>query len=372
MQFGGMLTMTMLTLMLVVCVPRRSAIHPGFGRARWLMASGTLMIAIQFLLQQIFGFRQMGITQAVLWNLLLFLPATLHINMAMLYVQRRGVVNWKEWLLGGAVCLLNAVILVTTLLADGVPLKGESQALQWAEYAGAVLFMLMQGYYFRIHFKEYMRLQRAVDEYFDRERRDLLGWMARSVTLLALLTMMVPFAIFFQGLPLTVFSIGLFFCIAYCVMSFYSYGISNDVVRVEESEEMNDEGGHSEKTKDAGDSGDADTLGDDISQHITQAVEQWKESGAYREHNLTLSMVARQLHVPNKQLQLWLRHSEYGKLATLVTSLRIEEAKRMLREHPDWTVDSIADYCGFNSRKYFHQVFMEQTGVTPAKYQKAL
>ncbi len=101
MQFGGMLTMTMLTLMLVVCVPRRSAIHPGFGRARWLMASGTLMIAIQFLLQQIFGFRQMGITQAVLWNLLLFLPATLHINMAMLYVQRRGVVNWKEWLLGG-------------------------------------------------------------------------------------------------------------------------------------------------------------------------------------------------------------------------------------------------------------------------------
>lgn len=75
------------------------------------------------------------------------------------------------------------------------------------------------------------------------------------------------------------------------------------------------------------------------------------------------------MQVPSKQLQLWLRQSEYGKLATLVTSLRIEGAKCMLRDHPDWTIDSIADYCGFNGRKYFHQVFLEQTGTTPAKYQ---
>ena len=58
----------------------------------------------------------------------------------------------------------------------------------------------------RIHLKEYRRLQRAVDEYFDRERRDLLGWMARSVNLLALLALMVPVAIFFQGVALMVFS----------------------------------------------------------------------------------------------------------------------------------------------------------------------
>ena len=42
----------------------------------------------------------------------------------------------------------------------------------------------------------------------------------------------------------------------------------------------------------------------------------------------------------------------------------------MLRDHPDWTIDSIAEHCGFNSRKYFHQVFQEQTGITPAKYQQ--
>ena len=361
MQFGGMLTMTMLTLMLVLCVPHRSARRAGFGQGRWLMASGTLVIAAQFLLQHIGGFRQMGVTQAVLWNLLLFMPAAMLTNMAILYVQRRGTVSRTEWLMGCVLCLLNTMVLVTTLLADGVPLERESLALQWAEYVGAVLFVMMQGYYFRIHYAEYRRLQRGVDEFFDRERHDLLGWMARSVWLLALFVLFVPVAIFFQGLPLVVFSVSLFYCIAYCVISFYSYGISEDVMRVEESEK---------NAATVSGTDNAPELDANISEHITQAVEQWRESGAYREHNLTLSLVAHQMHISSRQLQLWLRQSAYGKLATLVTSLRIDEAKRMLMEHPEWTIDSVADYCGFNGRKYFHQVFMEQTGTTPAKYQQ--
>lgn len=58
-------------------------------------------------------------------------------------------------------------------------------------------------------------------------------------------------------------------------------------------------------------------------------------------------------------------------MAGLVATLRIEEAQRVLIEHRDWSVESVADYCGFNDRKYFHQVFQQLTGTTPAKYQQA-
>ena len=354
------------SLLLVVCVPRRSRKHAGFAYGRWLMAAGTTMVAVQFLLQRIGGFRHMGISQAVLWNLLLFMPACLIINMAVLHIQRRGSVSRREWLLGGAICGLNTLILITTLLADGVPFEEESKALTWAEYASAVLFMLMQCYYLQIHLKEYRRLQRAVDEYYDRERRDLLGWMLRSVNLLGMMAIMVPIAIFFQGMPLKVFSTFFFFCIAYCVISFYRYGISEDVVRVEESEDADNE---EETTNNEKKTGEVDTLDNSVKEHIEKAMEQWKKSGAYREHNLTLSSVARQINIPQKQLRLWLRQSAYGKLATLVTTLRIEEAKSMLTGHPEWTIDYVADHCGFNSREYFHQVFLERTGTTPAKYQ---
>ena len=96
MQFGGMLTMMMLSVMLMLCVPRRSTRRSSFGRARWMMGAGTGLIALQFLIQYIFGFRQMGVTQAVCCNLLFFTPASLLCSMAILYVQRQGKVSWKE------------------------------------------------------------------------------------------------------------------------------------------------------------------------------------------------------------------------------------------------------------------------------------
>ena len=49
----------------------------------------------------------------------------------------------------------------------------------------------------------------------------------------------------------------------------------------------------------------------------------------------------------------------------------LEEAKRVMHEHPDWSSEAVADYCGFNSRKYFHRVFKESLGMTPTQYQKA-
>ena len=97
MQISGMLTMMMLSVMLMACVPNRSTHRSCFARARWMMAAGTGLIAVQFLLQYIFGFRQMGVTQAVCCNLMFFTPASLMCSMAVLYVQRQGHIAQKEW-----------------------------------------------------------------------------------------------------------------------------------------------------------------------------------------------------------------------------------------------------------------------------------
>jgi AraC-like DNA-binding protein len=101
---------------------------------------------------------------------------------------------------------------------------------------------------------------------------------------------------------------------------------------------------------------------------ITEAIDRWKANAHYREHNLTLGIVARQMGVPQRQLQEWLRQSEYGKLAGLVTTLRIEEAKRVLKEHPDWSNDTIAQRCGFSDRTTLQRTFKEKTGMTPTQF----
>ena len=371
MQISGMLTMTVLSVMLVICAPGRSTRRISFAKARWMMAGGTGLIALQFLLQHAFGFRQMGVTQAVCCNLLFFTPSSLLCSMSILYMQRQGKVSWKEWLIGSSIYALSAGILIGTAVLDGVPFREESMALRIAEYVSSVLYVVMQTYIFSMQYKAYMRLETAVDEYYDRSRRDLFGWMGLSMKAMALMVFLVPLVIFMQGAPLVLFSISFFFLISYSTISLYTYGVSKDVERVEEAE-MSEEGiVKSEKFATADGSNEDSAAEANFSLFtIHSTLDSWIESGHYREHNLTLSIVARQMGVPQKQLQEWLRQSEYKKLAGLVSSLRIKEAQRVLIEHRDWSVESVADYCGFNDRKYFHQVFQQYTGTTPAKFQQ--
>ena len=354
MQISGMLTMIMLSAMLATCIPNRSTHRSSFTRARWMMAAGTGLISVQFLLQHIFGFRQMGVTQAVCCNLVFFTPASLLCSMAILYVQRQGRIDRQQWLSAIGLCALAPIILIGVVLMDGVPIAEESPMLRMAEYVGTVLYVMMQSYIFKHQYTTYKLLQQAVDEYYDRSRRDLFGWMGWSMKTMAVLAFFVPVVIFMQGAPLVLFSIAYFFAIAYSTISLYSYGISEDITRVEEASNL------SPSPSPEGEGS--------INPVVTEAVERWKASEAYREHNLTLAIVARQMGVPQRQLQEWLRQSEYGKLAGLVTTLRIDEAKRVLKEHPDWSTESVADYCGFSSREYFHRTFRQATGTTPANY----
>ena len=381
MQISGMLTMLMLSVMLMACVPDRSIRRGSFARARWMMAAGTGLIAVQFLLQYIFGFRQMGVTQGVCCNLIFFTPATLLCGMAILYVQRQGRVSLREWMTGGGICALAILLLIGVALMDGIPLREESPLLRWSEYVASVLYVMMQSYIFKHQYMTYKRLEQAVDEYYDRSRRDLFGWMGWSMKTMAVLAFFVPVVIFMKGAPLVLFSIAYFFAIAYSTISLYSYGISKDVERVEEAENID----HSPLNIDHSPlldepSGEAERSNDESfcaqpimvnSQWsiINEKIESWIADGHYREHNLTLGIVARQMGVPQRQLQEWLRQSEYGKLAGLVTTLRIEDAKRVLKEHPDWSTESVANYCGFSSREYFHRTFRQMTGMTPANFQ---
>ncbi|MBQ9524469.1 MAG: helix-turn-helix transcriptional regulator [Bacteroidaceae bacterium] len=372
MQISGMLTMLMLSVMLMLCVPHRSKRRSSFARARWLMAVGTGLISLQFLLQYIFGFRQMGVTQAVFCNLLLFTPASLLCGMSILYVQRQGIIRRKEWMVACGICAASMLILLGTISLDGIPFRQGSPAMRIAEYVVALLYVVMQTYIFIMQYKAYIQVKMAVREYFDRERHDLFGWMGLSMRVMAMLAFFVPLVIFTEGKALVLFSIAYFFCIAYSTISLYTYGVSENIIRVEEAEEDPlpapplGECSQAENDNKVSPKG-----GDSEGAFISASLESWISDGYYRQHNLTLSVVAKQMKLTRRQLQEWLRQSEYKNLAGLVTQLRIEEAKRVLKEKPEWSVETIADYCGFSSREYFHRSFREYTGMTPAKFQNS-
>lgn len=359
MQYGGMLTMVLLALTVAFQVPRRSMRNKIFTKARWMMAAGLALIAAQFLLQYIGGYRQMGVTQAVFWNLLFFMPCSISINMAILFVQKKGHIDKKNVWGGIAMYLMTVALLFGVALTDDTPFEQESALLRAAEYVGATLFLITQSYYFVSLYKGYRRMQRAVDEYYDHERNDLLGWMGRSVTMLAFITMFVPFAIFQEGWLLTAFACAFFIIIYYCASCFHNYGISQDLQRVEEAE-LSQENDEAEPV-----------MSEDDRLRVERAAKKWVEQGGYLKANQTLTTVANDMDVQRYMLKAWLQQTEYGKLTNWLSRLRTDEARRVMTEHPDWGIEFVAEHCGL-SLSSFHRVFHQYSGMTPAKFQQAM
>ena len=397
MQIGGMMASGLLALTVALQIPRRVAKHTIYGRARWCMVAGLAMLSLHFLVQYLFGFRQMGVTQGVFVNLLFFMPAMATVSMGLLFVQRRGDLAPREWYIMWSFVYAALLLLIITALCDGVPFSQESLALRRAERVAAVLFLLMQVYSFFRLGQEYLRMKRAVTEYYDHNRDYLFRWMGLSVVLMSAMGLFVPYVIFSEGWPLVVFSILVISTIFYCTTSFQSYGISLDAQRVEEAQEsmQKDEEEEREligqsspepvesKTVLGGEikalatslsfqstvsNGGFESLSRKEQERVERALQRWTDNGSFRKPNLTLTMVANEMGIQRYLLKAWLQSSEYGKLSEWLNHLRTEEAVRLMRAHPDWGYDVIADRCGFGSRQYFHKIFHEQMGVTPAKF----
>lgn len=365
MQFCATMLMSLLTLTLVFLLPRRAAKDSVISRSRWLMAMATALLGVQFFLQYRLGLRAMGVTQAVMLNLLLFVPCSWLLCVSVLYLQRQGRVSLTEWLAGATAWVVVILLLVGSALSDGQPLLSGSPQMRTAEIVGGVLYTLMQGYYSWLHYKELVRMHRALDSFFDREMGTLLEWMERSLVVLALIAIAVPLLIFGSGWPLVIYGLVVFVGMYYMVISFVCYVVSSDSRKVlAAEEEMNSE----KESEEEGEGKSEKTISPDMLQHVAKAVEQWKAGGGHRHSGITVQMAADEMGVPRYLLAAWLKTTPQELFNPWINSLRIEEAQHQMTLHPDWSNDAIANYCGFSSRSYFQTVFRKQTGMTPAQY----
>ena len=90
--------------------------------------------------------------------------------------------------------------------------------------------------------------------------------------------------------------------------------------------------------------------------------------------SLTVNQFAHRSRIPRYLLTHYLNHRYNKTFPEYMNYHRIEEAKRILEE-PDnhkFSIEVVAQKCGFKSRSAFYSAFKTQTGVTPAEYVKIL
>ena len=371
MQFTAVVLMLLLTVKLLFLRERRIKSRQA-RQARRLMTTGTALLALHFAIQLKTGLRVMGITQSVMLNLAMLIPASHLFARAILLLQRRGQLSLADRWTGPAVWTVTMAMLAVAALTDGKPLLSDTLELRLAERTGAVLYMLMQGYYTWRHSVSLVAMHRALHDYYDRDTDGMLRWMQYSIVGLMLLALMVPVAIFSSGSGMLTVAFAVYFLMFYLVDSFCFYLTSPAPERMQAAEqnaaEMEEEleNLNNGKQTDAG-TADAAVLSPEVMSEVEQAVEAWKARGGYCQTGLLQPIAAQAIGISRYRLTTWL-HQQGLKYTEWIAQLRVEEAKRTIVAHPDWSNDAVAQHCGFTDRTVLQRTFKRIEGITPQKY----
>lgn len=358
MQFAAILLMAILTVKLLL-LPVRSVWL--FSRARWLLASGTALLGIHFLLQYMLRLRIEGhLSQAIMFNIAFFMPCSVMFSLTILYLLRRGHMSNTDKYIGVPFWIC-AMVMVGLGLAEHDPVSSDV-----AKIVASILYASMQGYYFVRHMHFLSGLKKIMENYYDRDNDNALNWMRVSIIFMALMAVLAPFMIFTNGWWLVVFALLVFCGIFYFVDSFGMYVVSSAAMKVMEAEDnavsAEKDAIKAGKTRDQENALDHESM-----QRVERAVGKWIERGGYLKSGQKLPNVAEEIGLPQYLLSHWLRMKDY-KYSEWMTDLRIDEAKRVILAHPEWSNETVAQHCGFADRSYFQKKFKERTGITPAEF----
>ena len=101
---------------------------------------------------------------------------------------------------------------------------------------------------------------------------------------------------------------------------------------------------------------------------LEKALEKWVADKRYREYDKTRDDIARELRTSKDLLQLYFSTRMGVDFRTWRTNLRIEEAKTLLLENKDASINIIAEASGFSDKSNFHRQFVKIVGCSPKEW----
>ena len=102
-----------------------------------------------------------------------------------------------------------------------------------------------------------------------------------------------------------------------------------------------------------------------------ERVDNWIKTDGYVQQGLTIKELSEILYTNRTYLSAYIKTTYKMTFREWITSLRLEYAKNILKEHPEINIQKLAESSGFLSQSNFIKLFSEKEGCTPAKWKKA-
>ena len=102
-----------------------------------------------------------------------------------------------------------------------------------------------------------------------------------------------------------------------------------------------------------------------------ERVDNWIKTDGYVQQGLTIKELSEILYTNRTYLSAYIKTTYKMTFREWITSLRLEYAKNILKEHPKINIQKLAESSGFLSQSNFIKLFSEREGCTPAKWKKS-
>ena len=361
-NFVGLVTITstiylMLAIILLLFKTPDTDVYKPFRRSKRLMAGGMLLISLNIWIW-IASFTGSW-TEYNNWvpcfDIILFYLMGICFSFSLSNLLDPHYISRKR-------CKTIAVKFTMTaffaLIAMIDALKDYQLPLQLIALGGLLEMLIGHIYYFN---RCYLRSNALFENYFSNNKNHFIRWLKVSHWL------------FYGMLILGVFSIRTgalinwlvqFYVVAmnlYILVNIINYASEYETLmkaNCEEEEKEEEETGKSPKKA--------------FIETLRPRVTEWILEKSYLQEQFTIDDLATRLYTNKTYLSTFIKEEFGMNFSSWIASLRLEEAKKMMRAHPDARLKDIAYNVGFSSLPYFSSVFAKSEGVTPSVWMKKL
>ena len=346
-----------------------------YERSRWMIVVALIGLAIQYAVQMVFGFRAMHDNLGAVVNILIYTPCFSLISMGIYNIETTSS-NLRKMIL---MCsgIYAAIIVVFCV---GISLH-HSLYIREGLYLMLTLFCVSVFYCIYMIIQEMIRRKNMLETMAATDLLPYVRYSRASVVILWLAVLAMPVAIFSTTLlyivgPAVLLAL-LFFNLTFIALGSSYIPTEELLYKEEESMKPNVECGASggvnpfsdgQKSPREATTKRMTPISEERRVFVQQKLDEWCANGGYKDSNVNMLTLSRTLCISKNELSLFFDQCLHSNFRIWLSEIRLNAAKKMMLEYPDYSNDIISAECGFSCRTHLYRIFKTKEGCSPTEW----
>lgn len=271
---------------------------------------------------------------------------------------------------------LSLIILFGTIFTLSIYYYGDTYATP-IMIAAVCIYLIQQVYYTIVFRRHFLTCLKKLEDYYDEDQQARLRWIklgffsAVGVGLLAIISTFGNIFIYF------LFILAYTAYYSYMTIRFNNYRLWADAlvpvvaenVVVEELKEEEEVEFDEVEILSEEDAKLDKSAKDDL---FAERLHKWVEEKGFLDKDISVDEITRILGTDRNYLRYYFRTYIHNDFRTWRVELRIEEAKRIMKEQPELSLTQVGEMVGFNHRSNFFNQFQKMTGCSLSAYKEQI